>query len=157
MVKNVYSITIPYRYDENRRGNKYTLDGKHYDNNGDFLEKVYKHCLGFEPTKDKNTRFDNGNDIEQLQCSVKSSHCTLTTVQLGNSLDEILTNYYKLTPCEMVSWVMAIENSLIVYEMSLDEFMEYARTFAFYDKARKVVRFRPTNSKMLQWLEGMAI
>ena len=86
MKRVIYNIEgINYIYDARRKGAKYSFDGgQTWKNNGEAVEIVLKWALGLEATKDGNTPFDKGSDIEEYKASVKSPKFTLTTCNIGN-------------------------------------------------------------------------
>ena len=80
--------TIEYTFDPTRKGAKYTLDGTHYMNGGEFAEVATKAALGFEAHKDANTAYNEGSDIPEINASVKSSKATLVNMKLADTFDE---------------------------------------------------------------------
>ena len=82
MIKKTYPITLSYQFDASRKYTKYSVNGEKWMNHGDFCEILAKHCLGYEPKKDSNTRFDKGADISALNASVKSYGGGLTKLKL---------------------------------------------------------------------------
>ena len=145
---------LNYEYHADRKGAKYTLDGVHFMNGGDFSELSDKFARGIDDiSKDANTPFDKGSDIEELEISVKSSKATLTSTALGESYDEIKTNYFQRVHSKSWDWVVIIEDEITIYNMNKAEFAEFMDTWATYCKDRKVIRFKATSTKMIKWLE----
>lgn len=158
MKKATYTLNkVQYQYDEERKGAKWSFNGTNWMNGGEFKEAAYKACLGYEATKDANTRFDEGSDIEQTHESVKSSKATLTSVKLGKNFEEVVKAYFEKVASKKFTWVVIIENELTAYTMNKAEFEEFIREWARFDKGRKVVRFKATSGKMVRWLEKRAI
>lgn len=152
MVKNVYELKLKYQFDGSRKGAKYTVDGVHYMNAGEFLEIAIKDCKGFEMVKDANTAFNVGSDIEPLKASVKSSRATLTTCDLGNTFAEVWNNYKLQVASELFIWVIQLDETIISYEMNLNEFEQFTFEFAKLNE-RKHIRYKTSSSKMIKWFE----
>lgn len=108
MIKKTFENTLSYQYDATRERAKYTLDGKKYMNHGDFCEVLAKHCLGFKAEKDKNTRFDMGADIPELNASVKSIRCGLTDTKLGNEAEIWWNRYWAM--CDTTQIIIGFVN-----------------------------------------------
>jgi hypothetical protein len=98
--------------------------------------------------------YNLGSDIPQLHESVKSGKATLTSVVLGESVDEIITNYVATTASSLHSYVMLIDDELITYIMDIDEFVEFTREFGSYEASRKVIRYKADSGKMIKWFEA---
>ena len=56
MKKLTFENNLTYIYNADRKGAKYSLDGEHYMNHGEYAECLAKSVLGFEVHKDANTR-----------------------------------------------------------------------------------------------------
>lgn len=156
MEKQVFTNLKSYTFNSERKGAKYTFDGEHYLNNGEFIECQYKHCLGYDCKKDGNTPFDMGSDIEQLERSIKSSKAELTSVVLGKDLETSLDCYFERTASMSWAWVVIIDGALIAYVMDSKEYREFIEKWAGYRECSHTVRFKITSGKMLKWLEERA-
>ena len=156
MKKAVYEINIKYIFDNNRKGAKYSIDGTHFFNSGELAEIMDKSVKGYKVAKDANTAYDKGSDIEETNTSVKSGKATLTSKVLGNSKDEILTNYFNTVHSDNWDWVVIIDDTITIYNMNKSEFNEFCQEWSSYDEGRKVVRFKATSGKMIKWLEERA-
>lgn len=154
MKKQVFPITISYQFDPSHKGAPYSFDGIHYMNNGEFTETIVKACLGFNASKDANTPYDMGSDIEEIKASVKSSKATLVNKKLGQNLEEVLDTYFKNVHSTSFIWGIVMDEELTVYVMNAKEFRPFIENFANFDKSRQVVRFKATSGKMLNWLEA---
>lgn len=154
MKKAILLHNLTYTFDGNRKGAKYTFDnGEHWKNGGEATEICLKSGFGFEPTKDGNTPFDVGSDIEQLQMSVKSSKATLTSIILGYDFDSILKCYFERTASRCWAWGILIDDTVTAYIMNAQEFERFTREWASYDDNRKVIKYKSTSGKMIKWLE----
>lgn len=154
MQKAILLHNLTYTYNGDRKGAKYTFDnGKHWCNGGDATEICAKSGLGFEPTKDGNTPFDVGSDIEPLQMSIKSSKATLTSIILGYDFDSILKCYFERTASNKWAWGILIDDTVTLYIMNAQEFEQFTRLWASYDDNRKVIKYKATSGKMIKWLE----
>ena len=152
-MKKIISTNLKaYTFDNERRGAKYSFDGEHFNNNGEFSEAQLKHVLGFEAVKDANTAFDEGSDIEELQMSVKSSKASLTSEILGKDLETSLNTYFERTASNQWSWVIIMDGTLTAYVMDANEFREFTQIWANYSE-RKVIRYKATSGKMIKWFE----
>lgn len=157
MTKTVFNTTITYEYNEAHSGAHYTLDGgRTFMNGGEFNEVNLKHCLGYAGHKDANTRYDEGSDIPEIACSVKSSKATLVNMVLGETLEETLTAYFANTASKLFCWTFVENGNTIAYFMNANEFRVFTETFANYDKERKVVRFKAQSGRMLKWFAEVA-
>lgn len=155
MIKKTFPITLNYQFDATRNNAKYSLDGEKYMNHGDFCEVLAKHCLGYAPVKDKNTRFDMGADIAELNASVKSIRCGLTDMKLGDD-PEIWWNRF-WTMCDhtqIVIWVCEHDGEADLWFMNHAEFKEFCEQFATWDKHNEKYRIQTCSNKTNAWLEG---
>ena len=153
MVKNVFANKVAYTFDGTRKGAKYSMDGIHWMNNGEFAEVVDKAVKGFPAGKDANTAFDMGSDIPETSTSVKSSKATLTCKVLGNDLQETLDRYFERVHSTNWDWVSLMDESVVIYNMNAGEFREFTETWASFDKETKRIRYKATSSKMVKWFE----
>lgn len=151
MKKMVYEMTISYKFNAEHKGAPYTFDGIHYINAGEFKEAVRKALAGFACEKDANTPFDEGSDIEETNTSVKSSNATISPIR-GESVDEIMKEYFERVHSDNWDYVTIIDEMVIVYNMNADEFNEFVREFGKVNE-RKVVRLKKESSKMIKWFE----
>lgn len=156
MKKATYSIPVAYRYNPEKKGAPYTLDGARWLNAGELIEIQVKGALGYEPRKDGNGRFDECSDIPELNASVKSSKATLTTARLGETFEEILTSYFEKTVSTTWIYGALIDDTLVTYTMNRDEFEEFMRKFSRLEANQNIIRIKWTSSKMLAWLDERA-
>lgn len=153
MRKEIFTINFDYNFNANRRGAKYTLNGEHWLNAGEFVEIAVKSGLGLELHKDACTAFDKGDDIPEYKASVKSPKFTLTTVNLGDNKDEIIAHYFERTASETAIWGFVAGEEVITYWMTMDEFREYLNEWGYFDKHSHYVRGKALSGKMLNWLD----
>lgn len=153
MTRNAFAINFKFQFDPTRKGAKYSLDGEHWLNNGEFAEVADKAVKGYDLNKDANTAYDMGSDIEQTSTSVKSGKATLTSKVLGESKEEVIKTYFSNVHSTNWDWVILLDESVIIYNMNAEEFKEFIEEWASYDAIRKVIRFKTTSSKMVRWLE----
>lgn len=155
MEKFTAKNTLSFTFDASHKGAPYTIDGgAHYMNGGDFAEVAFKHALGLPAVKDGNGDFRKVSDVPSLSMSVKSSRGTLTSVKLGNSFDEVITNFFPVCASSCFAWVVLVDDTISAYIMNADEFKEFIITWGRYDADRHVIRFKITSAKMLAWLES---
>lgn len=158
MEKIVKKNCIPFTFCPDRKGAKYSLDnGKTYKNGGEFSEIIAKGNNGFIATKDGNTPFDKGNDIPEIACSIKSSKATLTSTILGENYAESKQNYFDKTAAKKWWWATFDGEYITVYQMNKQEFADFMDMFAGYEKSRKVIRFKTTSRKMIEWLDSHSV
>ena len=153
MTRNTFAINFKFQFDPTRKGAKYSLDGEHWLNNGEFAEVADKAVKGYDLNKDANTAYDMGSDIEQTNTSVKSGKATLTSKVLGENKEEAVKTYFANVHSTNWDWVILLDESVIIYNMNAEEFKEFIEEWASYDAIRKVIRFKTTSSKMVRWLE----
>ncbi len=154
MKKAMYSMPVAYRYNPERKGAPYTVDGARWLNAGELIEIQVKSALGYEPRKDANTAFDAGSDIPELCASVKSSKSTLTSARIGDSFEAILRAYFARTASKLWIWAVQDKDALTIYMMNRYEFEAFTRAFASVQCG--VIRYKYTSSKMIQWLDERA-
>lgn len=147
------TIALNYQYQAERKGAKYTIDGTHFFNGGEFCEMVAKDILGYKATKDANTSYDKGSDIPELNASVKSSKATLTTKVIGYDYDSVKKAYFQTVASDKWIWVTTIEDTATLYIMNAEEFGEFMDNWSRYTPDRQTIRFKATSSKMIAWLE----
>lgn len=159
MEKNVYQITMPYAFDDTRRGSKYLIGGA-YKNHGEFVESAMKHHRGLEYLVNPSTTFDKGSDIESEKMSVKSDQSSLARLY-GQTKDEVLTKFFALTVSEKFAWGYEKDGIMTEYIMTKAEFFEFCQEFGKLGvessaKGRAKgykVRFNKTSMNMIMWFE----
>ena len=144
--------TIEYTFDPTRKGAKYTLDGTHYMNGGEFAEVATKAALGYEPHKDANTAYSEGSDIPEINASVKSSKATLVNMKLADTFDESVEAYFQTTHSTCFIYTILMDDMTNIYMMDKEEFREFIYKFASLNE-RGFIRFKATSGKTIQWLE----
>jgi len=152
MTKQMFDINLTYTFDAGRSGAKYTLDGVHYMNSGEFAEVVTKSVLGFEAHKDANTSYDKGSDIEELNASVKSSKASLTSMVLADTFEESMNVYFENTHSSLFIYTVVMDETATLYMMNASEFRAFMTIWAKLNE-RGVIRFKATSGKMVAWLE----
>lgn len=147
--------TIKYTFDPNRKGAKYTLDGTHYMNGGEFAEVATKAALGYEAHKDANTAYNEGSDIPEINASVKSSKATLVNMKLADNFDESVEVYFQNTHSTCFIYTVLMDDMTNIYMMNETEFKAFIYEFAGLNE-RGFIRFKATSGKTIQWLEERA-
>ena len=154
MTKTTYENPLKYGYNPERSGAKYTLDGVHYMNSGEILEIIAKAHRGLKPTKEANTAFDMGSDIEQEALSIKSSKATLQTKYKADSFEQGLNLYFENTASVAVVWIVNIDEMITEYKMTMQEFKAFTKEWASLQ--RGYIRYKTSSGKMIKWLEERA-
>lgn len=157
MKKYEYTNTMPYIYDANKKGSKYSMDnGKTFKNHGEWCESVAKFHRGLEYLINPTTRWDNGSDIEEIHASVKSSNATLASI-FGNSAEQIMDTYFEKVASTLWIYVVDTEDTIIEYHMNKIEFREFMNEWHEFAIASgshlRKVRIKKTSGKMIKWLE----
>lgn len=154
MIKKIVSpIPFKYTYDANHSRSHYLIDGETtYNNYGQFCEIADKAIRGFKATKDGNTPFDKGSDIEETNTSIKSSGCGLTDIKLADNKEDFLKEYFKRVHSTNVDYVIIIDEMVTIYNMNMNDFKEFTSRFAKWDRHSNKVRIK-TTTKMIQWFE----
>lgn len=147
--------TIKYTFDPTRKGAKYTLDGTHYMNGGEFAEVATKAALGYEAHKDANTAYNEGSDIPEINASVKSSKATLVNMKLADNFDESVEVYFQNTHSTCFIYTVLMDDTTNIYMMNETEFKAFIYEFAGLNE-RGFIRFKATSGKTIQWLEERA-
>lgn len=151
MFKNTYPIVTNFTYDPNHKGAHYLIDGR-YANAGEAVEIMLKACKGFEATKDANTRFDMGSDIEETHTSVKTFGFSLCE-SIADTFTETISEYFRRTASTNVSYALIVNEEIVEYNMSLEEFKDMLERFGSWDKSGKKIRVK---RNPLAWLEMRA-
>lgn len=152
-MKKISTLTaIEYTFDPTRKGSKYTLDGIHYMNGGEFAEVATKAALGYEPHKDPNTAYSEGSDIPEINASVKSSKATLVNMKLADTFEESVEAYFQTTHSTCFIYTVLMDDMTNIYMMNKEEFREFIYKFASLNE-RGFIRFKATSGKTIQWLE----
>ena len=154
-MKMTREINLTYTYDATRKGAKYTIDGEHWMNGGEFMEAVAKALHGLDPHKDANTRFDEGSDVPEFHASVKSSKASLTNMKLADSFDASVTAYFERVASSEFWYVTTTDELATIYKMNATKFERFLRKFAKLNE-RGVIRIAATSAKMLAWLDANA-
>ena len=155
MTKTTGKVGFEYTLNTAHKGAPYTINGEKWMNAGEFKEIVCKHMLGFEASKDANTRYDMGSDIQEIRASVKSSKATLVNMKLGETLAESIETYMATTHSVRFLWVSVIEEEATIYDMNADEFKTFLYKFSGLNE-RGFVRFKAESGKMIAFLESLA-
>lgn len=156
MRKTTYENTMNYIYNAERKGSKYSLNnGETYMNHGEYCECLAKFVLGFDAEKDANTRFDKGEDIPELNASVKSWNCGLTDMKLGDTREEFLANFWAMSnPTVTYMWVDDYADMVDLWEMNEEEFKAFIEMFGSWDNYCKKIRIKTSINKIRTWLEN---
>lgn len=154
-IKKVLPITVSYLFDAERKGAKYTFDGVHYMNAGEWKEAIAKAVLGYMARKDGNTAYNMGSDIPELNASVKSSKASLTNMVLADTFEESVKTYFANVHSNLFIWVEVVDENAVLYMMNAEEFELFIRKFSALNE-RGVIRFKATSSKLVSFLEGLA-
>lgn len=148
MLKNTYPIVTNFTYDANHKGAHYLIDSK-YHNTGEAVEVMLKACKGFKANKDANTRFDMGSDIEETHTSVKTFGFSLCE-SIADTFTDTVNEYFKRTASTNVSYALIVNDEIIEYNMSLEEFKDMLERFGSWEKSSKKIRVK---KNPLTWLE----
>lgn len=154
MYKTCHPISIPYTFDPNRPNAKYSFDGVHFMNAGQFLQIQLTASLYNRIEKPDNRNFSEDSDIPELCESVKSSKATLVNTFLGNDMETHLRNFFEQVASKQFSWLVLLDETIVRYVMDKNEFETFVRNWSKFDESRKVIRFKTTSTKMVQWLES---
>jgi hypothetical protein len=155
MKKMTFENTMTYQYIGDRKGAKYTLDGEHFMNHGEYAECLAKFVLGYKAEKDANTRFDKGEDIPELNASVKSWNCGLTDMKLADNKEEFLHKFWEMSnPNVTYIWVYDYAEQVDLWFMTSEEFKMFVDDCATWDEYAKKIRFKLCNNKINAWLEA---
>ena len=154
MKKIVSRISLKYTYDpKGHKGAPYFIEGVDgWKNHGDLIEILTKSALGFNPRKDGNTAFDQGDDIPELNASVKSPRFTLTSAKLGTDFDTIYREYFRRRYSNLWIYSSIVGDELVMYFMREAEFKEFVSTWCTLTE-RQVIRCRNSQVSILSWLE----
>jgi hypothetical protein len=142
-------------YDASRKGAKFSFDGAHWMNAGEFMECAIKWAFGYAAHKDANARFDVASDIPEMNASVKSSKASLTNMALAPTFEESVNVYFANVHSTCFIYGVIIDGQLTVYEMDAATFRSFIYHWASLNE-RGVIRFKATSGKMIQWLENQA-
>ena len=157
MKATLYRAKVPYIYDPAHKGAPYSLNGgENWTNFGELSEAQIKAAHGFAAIKDACGSYDKTDDIPELNASVKSSKATLVNKVLGYDFESIKRHYFATVHSTMWIWVSLHGEELTAYYMNAAEFESFIDLWAYFDKDRKVIRFKAESGKMLRWLDERA-
>lgn len=158
MRKETYENNLTYIFNSERKNAKYTLDGTHYMNHGEYCECLAKSVLGLAPEKDANTRHDEGHDIPELNASVKSWNCGLTDRKdfRGLGFEEFCNRFFaEELPNTTYIWVHDYGEMVDLYYMDSDEFKEFTLNCGKYYEYEAKVRFKLCENKIVNYLDSV--
>lgn len=137
-------------------------------NNGDTCEILDKFFKGYNPTKDANTSYKNGSDIQETLTSVKSLNFSLsqekellTTEKNENTRQQIIKTYLQNTHSTNVDYcVIDIENNqFIVYNMDMVTFELFMLNLCTLDrlsgKQEYKLRLKKSENTVRKFLENI--
>jgi hypothetical protein len=151
MYKIEYSSKTVIVYDENHKGAKYFVNGA-YKNEGELIECGRSERAGLGFRKDGNTAYNMGSDVADI--SVKSGRARLTTIRLANDRLTFIDKYLENEPSKSFSYGIYNGNGKFTfYEMSREEFREFAVTFTKWTPSESTPRFPVTSKEVVRWLE----
>ena len=151
MIKNEYLSKTVITYDESHKGAKYFANGS-YKNEGEIVECGRSEYGGYGFRKDANTAFNMGSDVGDV--SVKSGRARLTTIRLASECIAFIDEYLKQE--KSLSFCYGIYHGngrFTFYEMSRQEFREFAITFVKWTPSESTPRFPTTTKEVVRWLD----
>ena len=130
MKKYEYTNTMPYIFESERKGSKFSMDGGNtYKNHGEWCESVAKFHRGLEYLVNPATSYDTGSDIEEINASVKSSNASLACLY-GNTKEQIIEEYFKNVHSTLWIFVTDSDEQITEYHMNAEEFREFLNEWA---------------------------
>lgn len=154
MTKREFAINVSYTFDAQRKGAKYSFDGAHYMNAGEWKECLAKSVLGYANHKDANTAYNVGSDIPEIAASVKSSKASLTNMVLADTFSESVNTYFANVHSTCFIWVEVVDETVVLYMMNADEFRGFLYKYSALNE-RGVIRFKATSSKLVSYLDSL--
>lgn len=155
MTKITYTNTLAYEYHPERKGAKYTVDGRN-KNGGQLIEMAIKHHHGYNEECPA-TLYDKGSDIPELKASVKSSKFSLACIY-NDDFDEILKEYFNKVHSTLWIYAVKIDEEITEYRMNKEEFTEFVKTFGRLTKEsgcnKMKIQGLATSGKMIKWFEA---
>jgi hypothetical protein len=149
-----YMQEMEYLYYPERKGAKYKI-GDTFKNRGELCESISKFKRGLPYLVNPRTDWWQGSDIESLQASVKSSRCSVATIE-AETYEKMLDIYFSKVPSILWIYVTIINNIVYEYHMNAAEFRKFLERWGSVDREsgthKKKIRVREENDKMLQWL-----
>lgn len=157
MRKYEYTNTMPYLFDETRKGAKYSLDnGKTWKNHGEWCESVAKFHRGLNYLVNPATSYDTGSDIEEINASIKSSNASLACLY-GNNKNQIINEYFANVHSTLWIFILNADEQIIEYHMNAIEFKtfleEWSNITTESDSQLMKIRIKKTSGKMIKWFE----
>ena len=156
MKKVTYVNTMSYIYEADRKGAKYSIDGGNkYMNHGEYAECLAKHLLGYEAHKDGCTAFDKGDDIPELNASVKSLNCSLSDCKdMPKDPTAFMEAFWERDHSSMFIWVDDYADMVDLWFMNKEEFKRFAERFATWEKSLEKYRIKVCRNKIIAYLEA---
>lgn len=130
-----------------------------YKNRGQQAEYALATTLGIS-NKAGNLPFDKGSDIEELHMSVKSSHFSLASKLVGDTLEEKINDYFDRVASDKFAYVTE-EN--LAYIMDKSEFRNFLNEFGVLERASSkngghlLAKGRTESRRMREWLAAMVV
>ena len=121
---------------------------RHYSNNGQHAEQVYRYTVTGKITKADNLSHKAGADCGNVQ--IKSPRATVCegTLNIAKYLEEDAATIYALVTSDFTT----------AYEMNRSEYIEFATEFKTIDCNSKTnavkIRIKHESKRMIEWLEA---
>ena len=161
MKKVSYINEMPYTFDAVHPVAHYRLKSGKYRNRGEILESIAKYHRGIFTEVNKNTSWNNGSDMEELNASIKSSKACIGRNFKGiHDPNQQIKAYFKGVASSLFIWMEWDEKTQMVteYHMNKREFGAFVNEFTQFVRDSKMtdlaIRFRASSNKMRMWLDS---
>ena len=130
-----------------------------YANFGQAAEQSLVYALTGEIRAHRDGRFWASSDIPEFNMSVKSDHFTLAAKLQGDTMQDMVNDYFTRT--ESAAWAY-VTREMLVYIMTALEFRAFIEAFGVVERESEKnggglkVRCKHESKKMLAWLANMA-
>ena len=158
MKKIIIKMPESVKFDNSRKGAKWTFDGVHYCNEGNVAEAVLNYYFNNKLEYDHNSiRFDIEPDLPAQGISVKSRRFSLASAGLlhGKDFYSQLQDYTMRDAASEVAYGILMNDSFVYYIMSHTDFYDFM--VEFYDKREfekhGKIRGSRNYNKIVEWLE----
>lgn len=158
MKKIMVKLPESVKFDNARKGAKWTFDSVHYCNEGNVAEAVLNFFFNGKLEYDRNSvRFDIDADLPAQGISVKSGRFSLASVGLlqGEDFYSQLQDYTMRAAASKIAYGILMNDTFVYYIMNHEDFYDFMVEFYDRKEFEKYGKIRGSRhyGKIVEWLE----
>lgn len=158
MKKIMVKLPESVKFDNARKGAKWTFDGVHYCNEGNVAEAVLNFFFNDKLEYDRaSVRFDIDADLPAQGISVKSGRFSLASVGLlqGEDFYSQLQDYTMRDAASEIAYGILMNDTFVYYVMNHEDFYDFMVEFYDRKEFEKYGKIRGSRNygKIVEWLE----